>query len=156
MKYVTTTKFKDLHIPIFIGELNEAWAMTRASKAPFDCGDGIINKYQIILDKGLIDLDDDFVKYIIHHEFGHIEIFLKHVNGELSFKPDGSFKEELFCDVFSLTSIGKYNLKFIAKLEYEDPTGLQKMINKYMKTFISRGVYKNIDDILKINFDGIL
>ena len=156
MKYVTTTEMVGLKIPIFIGELDGAYAMTRTSKVPFDCGDGIKSKYQLILDASLLIEEDDFVKYVFYHEIGHVEIFLKYLNGEIAFHPRGSFKEELFCDVYSLKAIGKYNLEFMNYIRtYEYPTDLQKQINKYMKLFLTKNIYNNTDDILKINFSGI-
>lgn len=156
MKYVATTEMLGLKIPIFIGELDGAYAMTKTSKVPFDCGDGIKSKYQLILDTSLLIEEDDFVKYIFYHEIGHIEIFLKYLNGEIPFYPQGSFKEELFCDVYSLKTIGKYNLDFIEYIRtYEEPMELQKKLNRYMKIFLTKNIYNNTDDILKINFSGI-
>jgi hypothetical protein len=155
-KFMCISKFKGITIPIYLGDLDGCFAITKASKKAFDCGDGVMSKYQMIIDIKLFKEDNEFIKYIFHHELGHIDIFLKYLNNEFDFTPSGTFKEELYCDMYSLKAIGRYDKEFIDYLRgYEKSTELQRMINKYIVKFIDKGIFENIDNILKVNFECV-
>ena len=51
-------------------------------------------------------------------------------------------------------SYRRYDKEFIDYLRgYEKSTGLQRMINKYIIKFIDKGIFENIDNILKVNLN---
>lgn len=158
MEYVATTKFEGMFVPIYVDDLDGAHAITTNLFAHYD---KLKSEYQIVLNRELINKEDEFIKYVFNHELGHLKLCLKRQRKEfLGFW--GLFNEELYCDVYSLRSMNKYNIDFINYLyEYESSNSIsgpiyeQRLIYKYMKLFIKHNIYNNIDDILTINFDGI-
>jgi len=155
MEYVTTIKFEGMFIPIFVDDIVGVHAVTTNLFTHYG---RLKSKYQIVLDRDLLDKEDDFVKYVFNHELGHIHLLLKIDRDEIDGTTIGLINHELFADIYSLKSIDKYNLDFIEYLfRRDDYISMESKINyNYIKKFIKRNIYNNIYDILTINFTGIL